>query len=262
MPPDDTPTTRSNGAADPRRALPIALGWNSDGTIGRITINGEYWAAVEWSEQRQCWCIEDAEGECLAHASHIRGQAASKNAVVALAREMIRDGRMPAPDELAREARARREKRRQQPAQIRNRDERRRLNQSWSDAYTAKWEAERADKAELPLLEALAEAFDFAHPELWKSNSWAAMRPRLIVHQRAVVAGLESDLAYEIKRANTEPFTMHASKEDRRQRREARQVWGNRQAREIEAKLSRARVVLAALEGCGLTEVAAAAPRL
>jgi hypothetical protein len=78
MPRDDTPTTRSNGAADPRRALPIALDWNSDGTIGRITINGEYWAAVEWSERRQCWCIEDAEGACLAHTSHIQGQARSK----------------------------------------------------------------------------------------------------------------------------------------------------------------------------------------
>ena len=106
-------------------------------------------------------------------------------------------------------------------------------------------------------METLAEAFDFADPELWKSNSWAAMRPRLIVHQRAVVAKLESDLAYE-----TEPFAMYASKEAGRQRRQARQAWCNRQAREIEAKLSRARVVLVALEGCGLTEVVAAAPRL
>jgi len=175
---------------------------------------------------------------------------------------MIRDGRMPAPDELAREARARREKRRQQPAQIRKREERRQRDAAWFAAISAKLDAERLDRAELPVVEALAEAFDFADPELWKSNSWAAMRPRLIVHQRAVVAKLESDLAYEIKRADTEPFAMYASKEAGRQRRQARQAWCNRQAREIEAKLSRARVVLVALEGCGLTEVVAAAPRL
>ena len=176
---DEGPATMSNGAADPRRALPIALDWNSDGTIGRITINGEYWAAVEWSEPRQCWCIEGAEGACLGHASHIQGQARSKKAAVALAREMIRDGRMPAPDELAREARARREKRRQQPAQIRKREERRQRDAAWFAAIGAKDDAERLDRAELLVVEALAEAFDFADPELWKSNSWAAMRPRL-----------------------------------------------------------------------------------
>jgi hypothetical protein len=168
---DEGPATMSNGAADPRRALPIALDWNSDGTIGRITINGEYWAAVEWSEPRQCWCIEDAEGACLAHTSHIQGQARSKKAAVALAREMIRDGRMPAPDELAREARGRREKRRQQPAQIRKREERRQRDAAWFAAIGAKDDAERLDRAELPVVEALAEAFDFADPELWKSNS-------------------------------------------------------------------------------------------
>jgi hypothetical protein len=53
------------GTDDPRRQLPITITWSGDGAIGRISINAEYWAAVEWSERRQAWCIEDAEGRSL-----------------------------------------------------------------------------------------------------------------------------------------------------------------------------------------------------
>ena len=37
----------------------------------------------------------------------------------------------------------------------------------------------------------LAEAFDLTDPNLWKSNSFASMRPGLIVHVEADIANLE-----------------------------------------------------------------------
>jgi hypothetical protein len=48
------------------RQKPIAIEWHGD-NIGRIKIDGELWAAVEWSEKHQRWCIEDAAGKCLTH---------------------------------------------------------------------------------------------------------------------------------------------------------------------------------------------------
>src|SRR5262245_4155628 len=66
-----------------RRAKPIKITWSDDGArIGRITVGDEYWGAVEWSERRQAWCIEDAEGRCLAHASSIHGRAPTKDEAV------------------------------------------------------------------------------------------------------------------------------------------------------------------------------------
>jgi hypothetical protein len=95
-----------------QRRKPIKVIWSKDGArLGRITINGTHWAAVEWSEKRQAWCIEDAEGKCLQHAESIRGQVSTKEEAVALAVEMIRDGRMPSPEQAKAEQKARREAR-------------------------------------------------------------------------------------------------------------------------------------------------------
>ncbi len=92
---------------------------------------------------------------------------------------MIRDGRLPSPEQARQIARAglreRREKRNQQPAQIRSAKPARAGQEALTAAYTAVWEAEQQDKAQLPLLEAIAEAFDLTDPELRKSNSWAMM---------------------------------------------------------------------------------------
>lgn len=63
-----------------------------------LTIDGELWAAVEWSEKRQRWCMEDAEGRCLKHLSCIHGDAPDRDAASAKAEAMIRDGRMPDPE--------------------------------------------------------------------------------------------------------------------------------------------------------------------
>src|SRR5689334_21669362 len=101
-------------AADPRRSQSLSIEWTGDGLIGRIEIGGRLWCAVEWSEKRQAWCIEDAEGKCLRHAVSIHGQAAAKHDAVALAFEMIRDGRMPSAEKAKAATLAGREKRRKQ----------------------------------------------------------------------------------------------------------------------------------------------------
>jgi hypothetical protein len=64
-----------------------------------LTIGGEMWSEVEWSRSRQAWCIQDAAGQCLAHVEHIVGADRDVRAAIRLAKRMIVDGRMPAPDE-------------------------------------------------------------------------------------------------------------------------------------------------------------------
>jgi hypothetical protein len=65
----------------------------------------------------------------------------------------------------------------------------------------------------------LADVFDFADLELWKSNSFAALRPRLTLHVRAVIAELEYRLAYEIGRNRAQPFCgLGATKEHGKRR--------------------------------------------
>jgi hypothetical protein len=181
--------------SDPRRQRPINIRWN--GMIGRLYIDDERWGAIEWSNKRQAWCIEDAEGRCLSHHSHVHGEDKDKDGASALAEAMIRDGRMPSPEE-ARKARSDRlkhdrERRAKQPSEIKRRAaraERERL-------ISATWEAEFKDRyaeTDAPLYEVFADFINFDDPHLWKSNSFARLRQRLIVHLRAVIARLEADL--------------------------------------------------------------------
>jgi hypothetical protein len=181
---------------DPRRRKPIVIHW--DGLIGRLIIDGEMWGAVEWSEKRGAFCIEDAEGRCLSHHSHIHGEDKDKAGAIALAEAMIRDGRMPTPEDAkkARQDRLKRdrERRAKQPSEIRRREaraERDRLFQAYCEADYIERRAERDE----PLYEVLADALDFTDPDLWKSNSFARLRNRLIPCVRAAIAELESDIA-------------------------------------------------------------------
>jgi hypothetical protein len=72
-----------------------------------LTIDGVLWSEVEWSASRRAWCVQDAAGHCLTHVEHIHAQDADAEAAVRLARKMIRDGRMPTPEQAARQLRER-----------------------------------------------------------------------------------------------------------------------------------------------------------
>ena len=236
----------------------IAITWTADG-IGQVTLDGKHWCSVEWSEKRQRWCVEDSEGQCLKHVASIKGMAESKEAAVALAESMIRDGRMPDPKtaraehrerEKLREERRRvaRDKRRQQPAEIRKREAEAERLRRLGDASMKEWRARTEEDAAPPLYEVLADAFDFADPELWKSNSFAALRPRLVLHVRRVIARLEYELASEIGRS-PRPFVLHATTEERQAAAARRQAATSAAISAIEAKLAKAREILAQLMG-------------
>jgi hypothetical protein len=62
-------------------------------------INGQMWSEVEWSRERQMWCIQDAAGHCLTHVEHIIGQDRDPQTAIRLAKRMIVDGRMPTSEE-------------------------------------------------------------------------------------------------------------------------------------------------------------------
>jgi hypothetical protein len=64
-----------------------------------LEIGGQMWSEVEWSASRQAWCIQDAAGHCLIHVEHIVGQNIDVQTAIRLAKRMIVDGRMPAPEE-------------------------------------------------------------------------------------------------------------------------------------------------------------------
>src|ERR1700735_5647775 len=68
-----------------------------------LRINGKLWACVEWSASRRGWCIQDASGRCLAHCDAIHGQDVDAQTAVKMAKAMIRDGRMPNPEEAQRQ---------------------------------------------------------------------------------------------------------------------------------------------------------------
>jgi len=75
-----------------------------------LIIDGEMWSEVEWSRSRQAWCIQDAAGQCLTHVEHIVGQDRDVQTAVRLAKRMIVDGRMPAPEEAHQQLRQRLER--------------------------------------------------------------------------------------------------------------------------------------------------------
>jgi hypothetical protein len=183
---------------DQRRQRPIKVEWLWE-KIGRLSIGGVHWGAVEWSHKRQAWCIEDAEGRCLSHHSHVHGQAASRDAAVTLARELIRDGRMPTPEEAKRRRKERLEEQRKANANRLSRTRRREESKKSHDLMSTMFRAQDRDKGEPPFYELFADAFDLEDPDLWKSNAFAMLRPRLIISVEAAVARLKYE-AFEAKR--------------------------------------------------------------
>ena len=93
--PDETPNRRRYGVIETR--------FRQHGGIAHydLTINGEVWACVEWSPSRRAWCVQDASGRCLAHCDAVHGEHVDAPTAVQLAKTMIRDGRMPTPEDAA-----------------------------------------------------------------------------------------------------------------------------------------------------------------
>jgi hypothetical protein len=134
---------------------------------------------------------------------------------------MIRDGRMPSPEQASKHREERlqhdRERRARQPSEIRRRQKR----EEEERRFHVLVEAESDDQEEPPLWEVVADALDFADPELWKSNSFARLRGRLIVSLKAAIA----DHEYRLAR------------------------WGRHLGEDDEQQLARAREILALLTG-------------
>jgi hypothetical protein len=216
--------------ADPRRQKPITIRWN--GTIGSLTIDGETWGAIEWSVKHGVWCIEDAEGKCLRHASSIHGKAAAKDEAIALAERLVRDGTLPAPEEAKRRRHEERERRAKRPSEIRRKEERKERDRILHAKFETDWENRKAT----PFYQIFAEAFDLADPDLWKSNSFAMVRPRLLIEVRAAVANLEHELHERRWRINRREALPPKLEQERARARE-----------KLERELARAREILALL---------------
>ena len=91
----------TNETIDRRRHGVIETRFRQRGKIAmyNLTINGQLWACVEWSPSRRAWCVQDASGRCLAHCDAIHGENIDAATAVKLAKAMIRDGRMPRPED-------------------------------------------------------------------------------------------------------------------------------------------------------------------
>ena len=86
-------------AEDLRRLGAIVVSQEARG-VYRLMINGVLWASVEWSPKRGMWCIEDARGMCLMHVEGILGEDADADNAIRTAKQMIRGGSMPSPEEV------------------------------------------------------------------------------------------------------------------------------------------------------------------
>jgi hypothetical protein len=224
------------------RGSPIKHKWSGDQLTGQLLIENVVWAYVEWSEKRQEWCIEDSLGRGLKHAGDLRGTADSRHAAIELAVQMIRDGRLPTPLGALERRDAERERRRQRPSEIRRRQEQQERRERSGKLSHARWDADWQERKQPPLYEALAEAFDFGDPDLWRSNSFASLRPRLVIWMQSVVAQLECDVESAIRPPSGWRGRVSAAT------RAAKNAHQRQELQKAEAKLARAREILGWLE--------------
>jgi hypothetical protein len=91
----------STSDTDRRRYGVIETTFRQHGNLAmyNLTINRQLWACVEWSPSRKVWCVQDASGRCLAHCDAIHGEHVDAQTAVKLAKAMIKDGRMPTPED-------------------------------------------------------------------------------------------------------------------------------------------------------------------
>jgi hypothetical protein len=195
--------------SDPRRQRPIKIEWTAPDRAAHLYIDLKLWSEVEWSEKRQAWCIQDAEGRCLTHAASVHAQTESKAEALARAEAMIRDGRLPNPEDAKRARDERvardRERRSQQPSEIARKRLREEEDQWFRAKYKALDEEEDADQDQ-PFYEVIADVFDLADPDLWKSNSFARLRDRLILSLNKDISNLEHENRYLLRRYGKKRF--------------------------------------------------------
>lgn len=158
---------------DPRRACPIET------RIGRsrrrrayLFIDGQMWAIIEGAGKR--WCVEDSQSLCLEHIENACDDLKTMDQAIALAEAMIRDGRMPTPEEAKRLW-----------------DERKAEEESKREAWT---HPER-------LYEPLADTLElWAGTDLARSNSYCQLRDQLIALVTGAVGHFENERGYALMR--------------------------------------------------------------
>ena len=123
--------TATNETPDRRRygVIEVEFLHLGDTAAYNLNLGGQTWACVEWSASRRAWCVQDAGGECLAHCDAIHGEHIDAATAVQLAKAMIRDGRMPTPEDAAQRLQERLKR----------------------DHLGEPWELLRADRVEAPL---------------------------------------------------------------------------------------------------------------
>src|SRR5260221_110628 len=100
------PLSTEDATKDPRRRAEITSRNGHSDHKQFLFINGQMWAEVQWSPERKMWCIQDACGYCLSHIEHLHLQVPNdgtnnldSTSAINKAKEMIRDGRMPSPEQ-------------------------------------------------------------------------------------------------------------------------------------------------------------------
>jgi hypothetical protein len=103
---------------DPRRRGNIEI--VSSGNRHILRVDKVVWAEIEWSQNRRAWCIQDHCGYCLHHVEHLHVTMPNEGnpnpttlsdlnpqPAIERAKQMIRDGSMPSPDDAKKAFRAR-----------------------------------------------------------------------------------------------------------------------------------------------------------
>jgi hypothetical protein len=248
----------TDAAEDPRRTAEIEIVRepHGDSQTVYLRIGKELWVEIEYSPERLAWCIQDSQGQCLRHQESIRGTAEDLEVAIDVGRSMIRDGSMPAPEEAEYEHKQRQKARRKANSAKREATPLGQERKALRDEQSAIWNEEyelgvnRPYESRLPLLESFFDALDFGDPDLWKSNSLAIFREKLVAEVVGEMLRLRKDLNYQRQRLVY-------------QGKPAKARFEAHQAPPIQSKIDRAAQMLAALDPDGLVQVRppAQAPR-
>lgn len=107
------PALATEQSGDPRRGGDIKVTGNATRYI--LSIDGEMWAEIDWSEGRRAWCIQNCCGFCLEHIENMLATIPNDGSIppdgithvdqlkptsaIEKAKRMIRDGTMTSPED-------------------------------------------------------------------------------------------------------------------------------------------------------------------